>query len=219
MLKKVFHKLFKKESITQFAIKVEKIQRIKTINERCNISTLSFENNDKKFFQIICDGKHSEPCTVFISNKLKTGSMSNEMFDMLNEFMLKKCKENDTECRVAVDVLEIDLATHTARFFKRGSAPTLIYRNRTIYNISTPTQQIGSSEQTDRKEVEFDLLPGDVLLMANHMIADKLVECWVTIDEKDIRSDLTADRLLESSIDPEWTGDVLLEIIQIAKAE
>lgn len=167
---------------------VSKRKRAREETSFCGDSVSLFENRDKRFFALISDGMGSgreaaavsEICVRFIESMLTVGRMNEELLSMLGGFLSGRCEGSLCECSATVDLMEMDLITGKAVFFKSGAAPTYIYKNGDLFKLRSRTMPIGILPDSETKRYEFLLSEGDVVVMVSDGVTGGEEECpWL----------------------------------------
>ena len=140
-------------------------------------SFAAFNDSDHKFWAIISDGmgngkeamEESLICVRLLKEFLLSGFSPATAINMLNSSL---CLKLERESFATVDLLQLDLMTGMAQFYKIGAASTVMYRNgeaQSIYSMSPPVGMVEDIEtvaQTKRIE------DGDVILMVSDGVTD-----------------------------------------------
>lgn len=136
-----------------------------------------FSDGDYKFYAIISDGmgngheamEESSMTVNLLKKFLLAGFHATTAINMLNSAL---CLKLDKETFATIDLLQIDLMSGMASFYKVGSAATVLYRNgetQSIYSMSPPAGIIGEIEPHCQKKRLND---GDVVLMVTDGVTD-----------------------------------------------
>ena len=84
------------------------------------------------------------------------------------------------ECSATVDLLELDLLSGKAAFYKSGAAPTYVFRDGSIFKLRSKTVPVGIIRELDAKKISFDVGDGDVIVMVSDGVTEGKEECpWL----------------------------------------
>ena len=142
----------------------------------CGDTVIHFQR-ENSYFVILCDGIGSGQAARDIS------SLSAQLFaEFLGSGIDKKSTVNiinsalalnsDQESFSSADILEIDLFTGKAEFFKIGCAQSFIKRGNKISEISSRSLPVGILENIEFEPQSFDIMPGDIILMVSDGISE-----------------------------------------------
>ena len=106
------------------------------------------------------------------------------------------------ECSATVDLLDLDLITGKAEFYKSGAAPSYIFRDGNLFKLRSNTVPLGIIKELDTKKLSVELGVDDVIVMVSDGVTRGREECpWLfALLEESLREDClerTADRILE----------------------
>jgi len=173
----------------RFSLKSVTRQRIaREETDFCGDSLAVFENTDALAFSLISDGMGSgreaatvsEICARFLESMLRVGRMNGELLSMLGGFLSGRCEGSLCECSATVDLMEVDLISGEAVFFKSGAAPTYIYREGELFKLRSGTMPIGILPDSECRRCELTLSAGDVVVMVSDGVTDGDEECpWL----------------------------------------
>ncbi len=76
-------------------------------------------------------------------------------------------RQRRAECFSTVDLLEADLITGKAAFYKCGASPSFIIRGGRAYRITSHTPPVGIMRELCAEKVEFTLRRGDAAVMVS----------------------------------------------------
>lgn len=149
----------------------------KAVQEENGDSFCTFSDGDYKFYAVISDGmgngreaKEESGMTVNLLKKfLLAGFKPETAINMINSAL---CLKLDKEAFATIDLLQLDLMSGTASFYKIGSAATVLYRNGEVHNVysaSPPAGIVGGIETSCQKK---RLADGDVVLMVSDGVTD-----------------------------------------------
>lgn len=148
-----------------------------------------FANRKDYFYALINDGMGagreaaltSGLCSVFLEKMLRAGNRAATALRMLNNLILSRCPDSTQECSSTVDLMELDLITGKASFIKSGAAPSFIIRDGTVRRLQAGSAPIGIIRKLDAQTTEFDLHPGDTVVLVSDGILQDDPECeWLT---------------------------------------
>jgi stage II sporulation protein E len=122
-------------------------------------------------YTVICDGMGSGAvaaltstlASVFLTRLLQAGGRAESTLRMLNGFLAAR-SARDAESSTTVDLMEIDLVHSKAALFKCGAAPTYLLRRGEVSRFFSRTAPVGILEALDAERIDFDIMPGDVLV-------------------------------------------------------
>lgn len=135
----------------------------------------SFLTDNDKFYMILCDGMGSGKeakvtssiCTEFLKSTLCSSQSKELCLTMLNNLIRAK----SLECSSSVDLLEIDLVSRGANLTKSGAAPSFIKRGQSVFRLHSKTAPVGIMKSLDAERLDFNLRPGDIIVMISDGIA------------------------------------------------
>ena len=154
----------------------------------CGDSVAVFKNKDDRFFAFLSDGMGSgrSACAVsevsvgFLANMLSTGSLCDELIDLLNGFLCSRLQKNTAECTATLDLFELDLMNGSASIYKCGAAPSYIYRRGRLFKLRSESMPIGILGDVDLKKFELQLSRGDIVVMVSDGVTGESGECpWL----------------------------------------
>ncbi len=191
----------------------------------CGDSLRVFTNKDNRFYALISDGmgsgreaaETSEICAGFVEGMLTSGRMNPEILSSLNGFL---CARQGAECSATVDMLELDLISGEATFFKSGAAATYVYREGSLFKLRSGTMPIGILSEVEIKSFGFELSVGDVVVMMSDGVTGGREECPWLFDL--LRQNLegsglerTADLIMKYAVGNGSEDDITLALIRI----
>ncbi len=154
----------------------------------CGDTINIFENGQDRFYSFISDGMGSGReaaltsgiCSVFLSRILNTTSKCEVSLNMLNGFLRNKGGGSMHECSATVDLMELDLITGSAEFYKGGAAPSYVYRDTNLYKLRSNSVPLGIIKELDTRKIAFELADGDVVVMVSDGVTQSRDECpWL----------------------------------------
>lgn len=197
----------------------------------CGDSLSLFKNKDNRFFALISDGMGSgreaseaaEICSGFLRGMLTRGGVNCEMLSALNGLLCGRNEGSAYECSATVDLMELDLISGEASFFKSGAAPTYVFRDGSLFKLRSRTMPIGILRDTEIKNFKFELSEGDVVVMISDGVTGGREECPWLFDL--LRQNLensglerTADLILKYAVGHGSEDDISLAVIRIERA-
>lgn len=158
--------------------------------DRSGDSLEIFENCDGYGFICISDGmgsgrdaaRSSELTVGFLRNMLSRGRVSRELLSMLNSFLKARCPTSAQECSATLDLLELDLVSGEAVFYKCGAAPTYVCRGANLFKLRSRTMPLGILSSPDVKEQRLTLGEGDLVVMMSDGVSGGREDCPYLFD-------------------------------------
>ena len=143
----------------------------------CGDSVALFESGDGRSFALLSDGMGSGRsaahlsgiCTVFLRQMLSGGGDTGVILRMLNDFLSAGA---EGESSATVDLLDLDLYSGEASFWKSGAAPSFVLREGNVFKLTSRTAPAGILPEADVQRTVFRLYPGDVVVMISDGVAD-----------------------------------------------
>jgi len=143
--------------------------------EECGDTVSAFESSDDKQVVIISDGMGrgreaaftSGVCSVFLQKLIGTGNRADTVIKMLGNFVRSK----PGECSSTVDLMELDLLTGRAEFYKCGAAASFVRRGGNLFKLAAETVPLGILTSGDIGKLSFDTQAGDVIIMLSDGVA------------------------------------------------
>ncbi len=154
----------------------------------CGDTINIFESERDYFYSFISDGMGSgrdaaltsSICSVFLSKILGATGKCDISLDMLNGFLRNKGSGSMHECSATVDLLQYDLVTGKAEFYKGGAAPSYIYRSGNLFKLRSNTVPLGIIKELDTKKISIDTAEGDIIVMVSDGVTQSREECpWL----------------------------------------
>jgi stage II sporulation protein E len=202
--------------------------RAQTESRFCGDSVSMFNNRDNRFFSLISDGMGSgreaaavsEICTRFLESMLSVGSMNNELLSMLGGVLAGRCEGSLCEYSATVDIMELDMISGRASFFKSGAAPSYVWRGGNLFKLCSRTLPIGILHESETKRTDITLSSGDVVVMVSDGVTGGEEECQWLFDlvRQNIGSggiDRTADLIVKYAIGKGSSDDITVAITKI----
>ena len=84
------------------------------------------------------------------------------------------------ECSATVDLLEFDLITGEAAFYKGGAAPSYVYRDDNLFKLRSNSVPLGIIKELDTKKISIDVGSDDLIVMVSDGVTQSKDECpWL----------------------------------------
>ena len=154
----------------------------------CGDTLNVFESPREHFYSFISDGMGSGReaaltsgiCSVFLSKILTATSRCDISLEMLNGFLRNKGSGSMHECSATVDLLDLDLITGKAEFYKSGAAPSYVFRDGNLFKLRSNTVPLGIIKELDTKKLSVELGVDDVIVMVSDGVTQSKDECpWL----------------------------------------
>jgi len=147
----------------------------------------------------------SKATLELLQQLLHSGIDENISLKTINSVLLLRSKE---EIFATVDLVIIDLFNGHSKFLKVGSAPSFIKRGEEVIMVSANNLPIGMIQDIEIDVIEYDLKPGDLLIMLTDGVYDvprhaSNKELWMKRMIQEIETDVPqdfADLLLEKAV-------------------
>lgn len=144
--------------------------------EIVNGDTAFYTECDDRLFCTVCDGMGSgrdaaasSRLTGIVLGRLLYADCDRSVtLETLNQII----RQRRAECFSTVDMLEADLMSGDAAFYKCGASPSFILRKGKVYRIASHTPPVGIMKELCAEKVELKLLDGDVIIMVSDGITD-----------------------------------------------
>lgn len=196
--------------------------------EFCGDSSISFESVDGLLYSLISDGMGSgrdaaltsSICVMFMQKMLTSGARCTSALKMLNAFLRNKGSGSVHECSATLDVMELDLVSRKASFYKSGAAPSFIMREGRLYKLASRTLPLGIIKELDAKRLSFDISEGDLIVMVSDGVTSGREECpWLSVLLKENANTESTDRLcdliLKKAREENTDDDISVSLIKI----
>ncbi|MBQ7699229.1 MAG: SpoIIE family protein phosphatase [Clostridia bacterium] len=139
--------------------------------EIVNGDTAFYTECDDRLFCTVCDGMGSGKDAaaasrlsgIVLGRLLYAGCDRAVTLETLNQII----RQRRAECFSTVDMLEADLLSGEAAFYKCGASPSFVLRKGKVYRIASHTPPVGIMKELCAEKVEFKLLCGDVVVMVS----------------------------------------------------
>ena len=196
----------------------------------CGDTVNIFENSSDCFYSFISDGMGSGRdaaftsgiCSVFLSKMLSASNRCDTSLRMLNGFLRNKGNGSMHECSATVDLMELDMITGKASFYKSGAAPTYVFREGSLFKLRSNTVPVGIIKELDAKKMSFDVGDGDVVVMVSDGVTQSREECpWLydllraNIGKEGLEH--IADMIVERAKKEGATDDISVVVIKISR--
>ena len=154
------------------------------LDQIVNGDTSFYTECDGRLFCTVCDGMGSgkDAATasrltgIVIGRLLYAGCDRSVTLQALNQII----RQRRAECFSTVDMLEADLMSGEASFYKCGASPSFILRKGKVYRIASHTPPVGIMKELCAERVEFRLMNGDVVVMVSDGITDSSEDApWI----------------------------------------
>lgn len=172
---------------------------------------------DGKYLIAISDGMGSGPeamksskiAVKMLERLLKAGFNKEVSLNLINATLVANTKE---DMYATLDIQILDLYAGNMEFIKSSACPTFIKRNKEVQLLKAITLPTGILENADLIVYDYDLQPGDILVMCTDGIIDANKEyinkeLWVKYLLEDIQTDdaqQIANMILNEAIDNEF---------------
>ncbi len=146
------------------------------LDEIVNGDTSFYTECDGRLFCTVCDGMGSGKDAaaasrltgIVLGRLLYAGCDRSVTLQALNQII----RQRRTECFSTVDMLEADLMSGEASFYKCGASPSFILRKGKVYRIASHTPPVGIMKELCAERVEFRLMRGDAAVMVSDGVTD-----------------------------------------------
>lgn len=198
-----------------------------TGEEECGDTVTSFESNDDRQMVIISDGMGrgreaaftSGVCSVFLQKLLGMGNRAETAIKMLGNFVRVK----PGECSSTVDLMELDLLTGRAEFYKCGAAASFVRRDGNLFKLAASTVPLGILTEGDIGKLSFDARAGDVIIMLSDGVAlgndDSVWLLDLLTTGFDSNLDVMAEKLIAEARRRGSDDDISVALIKLGQAE
>jgi len=187
-----------------------------------------FENDEDRFYALICDGMGSgreaaltsRLAAIFIERLLTCTGERAIALEMLNDLLLAKGEESFT----TVDLFEADLIKGEASFIKAGAASSYIVREGRLYKISSHTPPAGIIRRLTAEQTRMTIKDGDIIVMVSDGVSgegDKdiwLPELLVSFSPSDEPSAIARRILNEAKVRRGGEDDMTVSVIRAESA-
>ena len=176
--------VFRAQSAPLMRAEVNIADKPKT-KEIINGDTAFYTECDGRLFCSVCDGMgngkdaaaSSRLAGIVLGRLIYAGCDRSVTLEALNQII----RQRRAECFSTVDMLEADLMTGEAAFYKCGASPSFVLRKGKVYRIASHTPPVGIMKELCAEKVEFRLLCGDVVIMVSDGVTGSCEEApWIT---------------------------------------
>lgn len=194
----------------------------------CGDSFSTFEIKDGKYFALLSDGMGSgrdaaamsELTVGFMQNMLPLSGMNQEVLEMLNSCLRSRCDTSARECSATLDLMELDLISGKAVFFKNGAAPTYVYRRGNLFKLRSHTMPLGILDVIDTRALELELSEGDAVIMISDGVTGGKEECPYLFDllkrnAENFAIERVADLIVKYAAGAEAEDDISVMVMKI----
>ncbi len=198
--------------------------------EFCGDCAAVFENGDGRVYSLISDGMGSGRdaaltsgiCVMFLKKMLSVSADCVSSLKLLNEFLRNKGSGSVHECSATLDMMELDLISARASFYKSGAAPSYVLRDNELYKLRSSTLPLGILKELDSKKLSFEIKEGDVVIMVSDGVTSGRDECsWLSdilknnIDKLSLYS--CAELIAQRAKKENESDDISVTLIKIEK--
>lgn len=144
----------------------------------------TFKNDFDKEYFLLADGMGSGQsahitsfmCASFLEKILGVSKETEIALSMLNSFVRAK----SIECSSSIDLLEVDVTTGEASFYKSGACASFIKRDDKVFSVSSKTAPIGIMKRLDCQRLSFNFECGDLCIMVSDgVVGNKGDTTWL----------------------------------------
>lgn len=195
----------------------------------CGDTVGTFRDPSGSFYALISDGMGagreaamtSGISGLFLQKLLSAGNSCETALRMLNAFLRNRGSGSLHECSATIDLMELDLLSGRAYFYKSGAAPTYVFRNGSLFKLRSHTVPVGIIRELDTRRIEFDVSDGDLIVMVSDGVTQGKEECPWLFDLLRSRAEDTPERISDRIVryaKNEGSGDdISVLVIQIKK--
>ena len=163
-------------------------------------------------------------CALFLQKMLQAGNRCETTLRMLNGFLRNKGDGSLHECSATVDLMELDLISMRASFYKSGAAPTYVLRDGSLFKLRSKTLPVGILKEMDTKRIAFDVRQGDVVVMVSDGVTQGREECPWLFDllrnnAENAGIERTADLVVQYAKSEGASDDLSVLILKITSAD
>lgn len=153
--------------------------RISKGNSIVSGDSFCYGTNDDKYYIILSDGmgsgtqaQNESKSTVDILSKLTEANFNEkQLIKTMNSLLLLKFED---ERYTTIDLSIVDFIEHEVRFYKAGSAPTFLIKEKEIIRINSNSLPVGILEEMDYQFNQSKIKPGDIIVMVTDGIIDSI---------------------------------------------
>lgn len=177
-------------------------------------SNLQTKLDDGKYLLALSDGMGSGPearksskiAIKMLERLLEAGFDKDISIKLINSTLIANLED---DMYATLDIAILDLFKGNLEFIKNGACPTFVKRNKEIQILKSLSLPTGIVENADLTVYDYDLQPGDILVMCTDGIIESNTEyvnkeLWVKYLLEDIKTNdaqQIADLILSEAID------------------
>lgn len=177
-------------------------------------SNLQTKLDDGKYLLALSDGMGSGPearksskiAIKMLERLLEVGFDKDISIKLINSTLIANLED---DMYATLDIAILDLFKGNLEFIKNGACPTFVKRNKEIQILKSLSLPTGIVENADLTVYDYDLQPGDILVMCTDGIIESNTEyvnkeLWVKYLLEDIQTNdaqQIADLILSEAID------------------
>lgn len=177
-------------------------------------SNLQTKLDDGKYLLALSDGMGSGPearksskiAIKMLERLLEAGFDKDISIKLINSTLIANLED---DMYATLDIAILDLFKGNLEFIKNGACPTFVKRNKEIQILKSLSLPTGIVENADLTVYDYDLRPGDILVMCTDGIIESNTEyvnkeLWVKYLLEDIQTNdaqQIADLILSEAID------------------
>lgn len=177
-------------------------------------SNLQTKLDDGKYLLALSDGMGSGPearksskiAIKMLERLLEAGFDKDISIKLINSTLIANLED---DMYATLDIAILDLFKGNLEFIKNGACPTFVKRNKEIQILKSLSLPTGIVENADLTVYDYDLQPGDILVMCTDGIIESNTEyvnkeLWVKYLLEDIQTNdaqQIADLILSEAID------------------
>ncbi|MDR2073918.1 MAG: SpoIIE family protein phosphatase [Oscillospiraceae bacterium] len=143
----------------------------------CGDNFIYFNDGFGNFFSIISDGmgtgelacENGAITTQIMGSMIKCGIDFESAINLTNSALIVKSKD---ESLATIDIFSLNLFTGNAKFFKAGAAASFLRTKGIVKIINSETLPIGILPTVNFKEIDLNLMEGDLILMVSDGTTD-----------------------------------------------
>ena len=180
-------------------------------------SNLQTKLDDGKYLLALSDGMGSGPearksskiAIKMLERLLEAGFDKDISIKLINSTLIANLED---DMYATLDIAILDLFKGNLEFIKNGACPTFVKRNKEIQILKSLSLPTGIVENADLTVYDYDLQPGDILVMCTDGIIESNTEyvnkeLWVKYLLEDIQTNdaqQIADLILSEAIDKNY---------------
>ena len=161
-----------------YSIESAVVQNCAPTERFCGDSFTTFEDDEGKFYAVICDGMGtgtkaalSSGLAVSLLEKLiKAGFGIKSSVNTVNSSLLSRSGD---ECSVTLDLVVVDLYTGKTEFYKCGASDTTVRKGNSLINVNYSSLPLGILSDTEISCGSGNVSYGDVIVMASDGVREE----------------------------------------------